>query len=114
MLWAEPIGVEPPFFKAALRAQLILGLFVLLIGLALWRRRAWARTASLFLLRAAACGTVGWSIYGAFEISSMAPIGLLPTVMIFLVTAFWLNTFTRAISYLNQGAVISELEHGVQ
>lgn len=87
---------------------------MLIIGLALWRHRAWARSACLLLLRAGACLVVGWSIYFAFDVSTMGPVGVLPAVMLFAVTGFWLTTFKRGISYLNQPTVISELERRAQ
>jgi hypothetical protein len=114
ILGAGPGEAAPPFFEIALRAQFVIGVLVLIIGLALWRHRIWARSACLFLLRVGACLVVGWSIYFAFDVSTMGPIGVLPAVMLFAITGFWLTTFKRGISYLNQPTVISELEGGVQ
>ena len=104
------VGSEPPIFVLGMRAQIVFGLFVFMIGLALWQRKAWARGASLFLLRAGACAAVAWSVYGAFEIGRMKPVSGILIVMIFAITAFWLITFKRGIDFLNRPGVVAELE----
>lgn len=108
------VGNEPPMFLIGARAQVVFGTFVFLIGVALWQRRRWARSAALFLLRLGAVASVGWSIYGAFEIGKMASGRGILALMILLITAFWLVTFSRGIAYLNQASVVAEMENGAQ
>lgn len=107
-------GPELPILDVAMRAQIGLGILVVTIGFALWQRKPWAHKASLFLLRAGTCAAVGWSIYGAFEISRMTAVSGVLVVMLFVITAFWFITFKRGIAYLSRPSVLAELEGRVQ
>ena len=114
LILLDPGDSAPDFFQTAARIQIVVGCFVLGVGLALWRRQPWGRIAALLLMRVAIVATVAWAIYANLDAAKMAPTSGTFIGASVLVTIIWVFIFLKGITYLNQPSLRAELEHGVQ
>ena len=114
LILLDPGDSAPDFFQTAARIQIVVGCFVLGVGLALWRRQPWGRIAALLLMRVAIVATVAWAIYANLDAAKVAPTSGTFIGASVLVTIIWVFIFLKGITYLNQPSLRAELEHGVQ
>ena len=102
----------PPIFRVVARAQIVLGGFVVVVGLAFSRRKAWARPAAIALLNVGACAAIAWWLYMLLDIGATASSGFIALSL--LVTGVWVAIFRAGVAFLKEPALVAELEGAVQ